>query len=83
MLQGMTRWIAMAASQPSTSANLTERQNPRRRQPLNNEALGFYACLTSVTSSGNSRFRREDSILIFPSLHQSTYNLFTKSLQSA
>lgn len=37
----------MVASHPSTSADPAERQNARRRHPLNNEALGFYACLTS------------------------------------
>lgn len=37
----------MVASHPSTSANPVERQNARCRHPLNNEALGFYACLTS------------------------------------
>lgn len=44
------RWenpLRMVASHPSTSANPVERQNARRRHPLNNEALGFYACLTS------------------------------------
>lgn len=39
--------LRMVASHPSTSANPVERQNARRRHPLNNEALGFYACLTS------------------------------------
>lgn len=44
---GRTIRLRMVASHPSTSANPVERQNARCRHPLNNEALGFYACLTS------------------------------------
>lgn len=51
--------LRMVASHPSTSANPAERQNARRRHPLNNEALGFYACLTSPRERSFSVGERE------------------------
>lgn len=51
----------MVASHPSTSADPAERQNARRRHPLNNEALGFYACLTSPRERSFSLPRRGET----------------------
>lgn len=52
--------LRMVASHPSTSANPVERQNARRRHPLNNEALGFYACLTSPHECSFLRCHRRE-----------------------
>lgn len=59
--RGRRNCSRMVASHPSTSADPAERQNARRRHPLNNEALGFYACLTSPRERSFSPLANEKS----------------------